>query len=264
MGAQVSKWIRDREASGGWAQDTAVELRLAHVLALLRKRRGTRARKTRTVATGEGAVAPPLRATDVVTEDTIKELRDARREDEAIYVPYLRRAAQSEPVVETMEVKIGTHEYRMPRVTLPCAATIEELEAMNGWYISYGMMGGRRRLLERQKAALADVGGLDQDRFIVDGSGYGAMVYIHDAFSDAGLRGKRALLLLNAEMGIDHGYMKKCFGSSVGDGERKRNDLKSANKVHAGPLTLPTSRRLRCALRPLRLHVTSRLVHAEL
>ena len=71
MGAKVSKWIKERETAGGWQQDAALELRLAHLLALLRERQG-RARKTRTVATAEGAATAPLRTTDVVTEDTIK------------------------------------------------------------------------------------------------------------------------------------------------------------------------------------------------
>ena len=236
MGAHLSKWIKEKSASDQAADcrqcDEAVELRLAALLVELRDR-DKRTRKTRTVASVEGAATEPLRATDVVPDQLVEELTLERKEAQEIYVPYLRRAAASKPLVERIDVKIGNQQYNMPRVTLPEAATLEELAAMNAQYISYGMLGkgSRRKLHKRQEAALAAVGGMNQDRFVVDGSGFGALVYVHDAFSDAGLRGKRVLLLLDAEMGIDKGYMKKCFGSATPDGDRVRHDLKSSQKV---------------------------------
>ena len=231
MGNALASWIRERAAVGSQTISIDVELRLAQLLAEL-EQRDLRGRRTRAVASGGGPAAP-LRATDVVPDELVKDLRDERREAESIYVPYLRKAAKTEPVVEMMEVQIGTQHYNMPRIVLPHAASLEELEAMNAQYVSYGMLGGRKRLLEKQAKALAAVGGMNRDRFIVDGSGFGAMVYVHDAFSDAGLRGKRVLLLLDAEMGIDNGYFKKCFGSAEADGERARHDLKSQCKVRA-------------------------------
>tara|TARA_B110000046_G_scaffold19665_1_gene18613 strand:- start:1224 stop:1937 length:714 start_codon:yes stop_codon:yes gene_type:complete len=232
MGASLSSWIRAREAAGDWKQNRAVELRLSHLLAELRERR-ERGRKTRTVAVSEGAMEEPLRTTDVVSEQLAKDLQDASTEAQKVYVPYLRRAAKSEPVVELMDVKIAGRRYKMPRVTLPEAATLDELASMNAQYISYAMLGkgSRKKLRQRQEAALAAVGGMEQDRFVVDGSGYGALVYVNDAFSEAGLRGKRVLLLLDAEKGIDKGYMKKCFGSASAAADRMRHDLKSPDKV---------------------------------
>ena len=156
MGAQPSKWIRQRASEDDeWQCDAVVELRLAELLGELRERK-KRSRKTRTVACVEGAVTDPLRTTDVVPDELVAELHGERKEAEAIYVPYLRKAAQSVPVVERINATVGSQSYDMPRVTLPEAASLEELEAMNAQYISYAMLGkGSRKRSPARHAGLA-------------------------------------------------------------------------------------------------------------
>ena len=196
MGQAVSKWVEGKARRREVNVELSNERRMAYVLSQLNDKR-QRQHKTRNVATpGEGS--EQLRATDVVTDETVEHLRMKKVEAQFIYEPYLRRAAQLEPVVKTMDAKVGSQHYNMPRITLPCAASLEELAALNQGYISHDMLGGRQRLLRRQEAALAAVGGMERNRFVVDGSGYGALVYVHEAYSEAGLRGKRALLLLHA------------------------------------------------------------------
>jgi hypothetical protein len=229
MGQSVSKWVEGKARRKEIDVELSNERRMAYVLSQLNDKRH-RHHKTREVAT-RGGYCEPLRATDVVTDEMVERLRMKKVEAQFVYEPYLRRAAQSEPVVEVMEAKVGSQHYNMPRITLPCAASLEELAALNQGYVSHDMLGGRQRLLRRQEAALAAVGGMERDRFVVDGSGYGALVYVHEAYSEAGLRGKRALLLLHALIGFDKGYMKRCMGSGPSDGERQRHDLKSQTKV---------------------------------
>ena len=68
-----------------------------------------------------------------------------------------------------MDTQIGHHRYSMPRVTLLEAATEEELSALNMNYISYTAVGGRKKLLERQRRAMQHAAcSMQQDRFVVE------------------------------------------------------------------------------------------------
>ena len=75
--------------------------------------------------------------------------------------------------------------------------------------------------------------GVDSSYFLIDASGNGALVCARNWYSDAALRGKRALLCLNAERGLGNGYAKVCAGSGQPERSAVQNFLKSESKLRA-------------------------------
>mmetsp|Transcript_31882 Transcript_31882/g.74278 ORF Transcript_31882/g.74278 Transcript_31882/m.74278 type:complete len:524 (-) Transcript_31882:232-1803(-) len=190
--------------------------------ALTRERQIMESSNRRRHTVGPSGVA--LRPIDVVPVEVDRALKAARAEDNKVMCGYFDRALPLEPVVEHFKAEINGRLYDMPRVVLTEPASEKELAAMMKQYPTRRMVGAKV-LQERRDAILTKIG-RSTDYLLVDATGHAAAVVARKVFSAEGLVGKRALLTMNALMGLDEGFSRVCNGSGVPDGDDLRARLK--------------------------------------
>ena len=182
--------------AGAGAQTPAREQYIDTELAKLLDEERRRQRQLSRSSCVAGAAGQELRAVDVlVSADVAAELEAARHRDVPVMEAYFTRAMAAPPVLEQLQVKLAGRQYKLPRVTLTAAATDAELAAMSKLYPTRRLFGKTGALDRRWRNVLEQIG-MGTDYLVVDGTGCASGVVTRNVYSDAGLVGKRALLLL--------------------------------------------------------------------
>ena len=200
--------------AGAGAQTPAREQYIDTELAKLLDEERRRQRQLSRSSCVAGAAGQELRAVDVVSADVAAELEAARKRDVPVMEAYFTRAMAAPPVLEQLQVKLAGRQYSLPRVTLTAAATDAELAAMPKLYPTRRLFGKTGALDRRWRNVLEQIG-MGTDYLVVDGTGCASGVVARNVYSDAGLVGKRVLLLLNARIGLGRGFAKVCMGSGM-------------------------------------------------